>query len=113
MHRITNLWGWHKTKGPEETRLILESWLPQDKWHEINHLLVGFGQTICAPVGRKCGQCLLSAKGLCPSAVLEKKSTVRRVEKKSVEYEKLAVDKSEEAVVKQEELIVADKDSPG
>lgn len=91
---------------------MLESWLPKDKWHEINHLLVGFGQTICAPLGRKCGRCLLSAKGLCPSAVVEKKSTVRRVEKRSVKYEE-AVDKSEGIVVKQEELIEADKDSPG
>jgi endonuclease-3 len=27
VHRITNLWGWHKTKGPEETRLALVSFL--------------------------------------------------------------------------------------
>ena len=44
---------------------------------------------------------------------MEKKSTVRRVEKKSVEYEELAVDKSKGIIVKQEELIEADKDSPG
>jgi len=47
VHRITNLWGWHKTKTPEETRITLEAWLPRDKWHDINHLLVGFGQTWC------------------------------------------------------------------
>ncbi|KAH9831301.1 endonuclease III [Teratosphaeria destructans] len=50
VHRITNLWGWHKTSTPEQTRAELESWLPRDKWHHINHLLVGFGQTICLPV---------------------------------------------------------------
>lgn len=43
VHRITNLWGWHKTNTPEETRASLESWLPKEKWHDINHLLVGFG----------------------------------------------------------------------
>jgi endonuclease-3 len=47
VHRITNLWGWNKTQQPEQTRAILESWLPKDKWHDINNLLVGFGQTIC------------------------------------------------------------------
>jgi endonuclease III len=63
VHRITNLWGWHKTNQPEETRAALEEWLPKDKWHEINHLLVGFGQTICLPVGRKCGECTLVSWG--------------------------------------------------
>lgn len=68
VHRITNLWGWHKTKTPEETRLALESWLPKDKWREINWLLVGLGQTVCAPVGRKCGDCELGLGGLCKAA---------------------------------------------
>jgi endonuclease III len=69
VHRITNLWRWHKTKNPEETRATLQAWLPKDKWHEINWLLVGFGQAICLPVGRKCGTCTVGLKGLCPSAV--------------------------------------------
>ncbi|ROW15937.1 hypothetical protein VPNG_02486 [Cytospora leucostoma] len=68
VHRITNLWGWHKTKTPEETRLALQSWLPKDKWREINWLLVGLGQTVCAPVGRKCGDCELGLGGLCKAA---------------------------------------------
>jgi endonuclease-3 len=70
VHRITNLWGWNKTQQPEQTRSALESWLPKDKWHDINNLLVGFGQTICLPVGRKCGECKLAERGLCPSAVI-------------------------------------------
>ncbi|KAL4991896.1 DNA glycosylase [Aspergillus falconensis] len=65
VHRITNLWGWHKTKTPEETRMSLESWLPKDKWHEINKLLVGLGQTVCLPVGRRCGDCDLAGTKLC------------------------------------------------
>ena len=82
VHRITNLWGWHKTQTPEETRAALESWLPREKWHDINHLLVGFGQTWCPPVGRKCDECKL-ALGLCPSAVL-KKTVKTKVKKEGV-----------------------------
>ncbi|KNG45784.1 dna glycosylase [Stemphylium lycopersici] len=78
VHRITNLWGWHKTQQPEQTRAALESWLPKDKWHDINNLLVGFGQTICLPVGRKCGDCKLAARGLCPSAVVAKGTKVKK-----------------------------------
>ncbi|KAL9024498.1 MAG: hypothetical protein Q9196_006474 [Gyalolechia fulgens] len=76
VHRITNLWGWHHTTGPEQTRAALEAWLPREKWHEINNLLVGFGQTICLPVGRKCGTCTLSTRGLCPGAVADKEKKV-------------------------------------
>ncbi|KAF3038934.1 DNA N-glycosylase and apurinic/apyrimidinic (AP) lyase [Didymella keratinophila] len=100
VHRITNLWGWHKTQNPEQTRAALESWLPRDRWHDINNLLVGFGQTICLPVGRKCGDCKLSEKGLCPSAVVGVKKKI----KKEVVVE---TDPGEEAVVK-EEVVVAE-----
>ncbi|AEO56056.1 hypothetical protein MYCTH_2300528 [Thermothelomyces thermophilus ATCC 42464] len=70
VHRITNLWGWQRppTRGPEDTRRALESWLPRDRWKEINWLLVGFGQTVCLPVGRRCGDCELGLRGLCKSA---------------------------------------------
>ncbi len=106
VHRITNLWGWHKTKGPEETRMALQGWLPRERWHEINHLLVGFGQTICLPVGRKCGDCTLSERGLCPSAVVErKKKIVKRVkieEVRDVEEGKIV---QEIAEAKEEEII--------
>lgn len=83
VHRITNLWGWHKTSVPEQTRAELESWLPREKWHDINHLLVGFGQTICLPVGRRCGECELAKQKLCPSAVVG--SPVKRRVKKEIE----------------------------
>lgn len=69
VHRITNLWGWHKTKTPEETRLALQAWLPREKWHEINKLLVGLGQTVCLPVKRRCGECYLAGTKLCKSEV--------------------------------------------
>lgn len=89
MHRITNLWGWHRTSGPEETRKALQAWLPREKWHEINGLLVGFGQTVCLPVGRRCGECLLGTRGLCPGAVTvaPKGTVVRRKKRVKVEEE--------------------------
>lgn len=104
VHRITNLWGWHKTSTPEQTRAELEAWLPKDKWHAINHLLVGFGQTICLPIGRKCGECDLAAQGLCPSAQVTKSPVKKRI-KKEVE-----LDIETGAVVKEEELVVQSDD---
>lgn len=98
VHRITNLWGWHKTQNPEQTRTALESWLPKDKWHDINNLLVGFGQTICLPVGRKCGDCKLSERGLCPSAVAGVK---KKVKKEAV----IKIEPNGEGVVKEEAVV--------
>ncbi|XP_039290277.1 endonuclease III-like protein 1 isoform X2 [Nilaparvata lugens] len=66
VHRISNRLGWVQkaTKTPEATRVALESWLPPKFWFEVNHLMVGFGQQICKPVGPKCSDCL--NKQLCP-----------------------------------------------
>ncbi|ETI20065.1 hypothetical protein G647_08099 [Cladophialophora carrionii CBS 160.54] len=85
VHRITNLWGWHKTKTPEETRMWLEGWLPRDKWHEINKMLVGLGQTVCLPVGRRCGECDLAGTGLCKAEIRGWKASERRVKKEKLE----------------------------
>ncbi|KAJ3523329.1 hypothetical protein NMY22_g11489 [Coprinellus aureogranulatus] len=90
VHRITNRLGWHKrpTKTPEETRLNLQSWLPKEYHREINHMLVGFGQVVCLPVNPKCGECVLSEKGLCPSArVATAKKTMTKGRKRKVEVE--------------------------
>ncbi|KIJ63357.1 hypothetical protein HYDPIDRAFT_134499 [Hydnomerulius pinastri MD-312] len=77
VHRITNRLGWHRkpTKNPEETRLNLQSWLPKELHGDINHMLVGFGQMVCLPVGPKCNDCTLSTADLCPSAQKGKTST--------------------------------------
>ncbi|KAK6950935.1 hypothetical protein Daesc_007463 [Daldinia eschscholtzii] len=100
VHRITNLWGWHTTKNPEETRLALQSWLPRDRWREINWLLVGFGQTVCLPVGRRCGDCDLGLRGLCKAAE-RKKVLEGRKTRESTQVKKLEDDGS---IVKIEEL---------
>ncbi|XP_046352813.2 endonuclease III-like protein 1 [Haliotis rufescens] len=95
VHRITNRLHWFKkpTKQPEQTRIALEEWLPRDYWHDINHLLVGFGQQTCLPVGPKCHQCL--NQNICPSA---SRSSVKQKGKAKVKQEAL-----KESVVSTEE----------
>lgn len=87
VHRITNLWGWHKTKGPEESRLALQAWLPKELWHEINWVLVGLGQTVCLPVGRKCGECELGLRGLCKAAERGKVTVGRKLKEERIKEE--------------------------
>lgn len=91
VHRITNLWGWHSTKNPEETRVALQSWLPKDKWHEINKLLVGLGQTVCLPVARRCGECDLAGTGLCKSEI---KALVTKAKKEKIEEAHVKIEMS-------------------
>ncbi|XP_041674226.1 endonuclease III-like protein 1 [Drosophila eugracilis] len=78
VHRLSNRLGWlpKATKEPEQTRSALEKWLPFSLWSEVNHLFVGFGQTICTPVNPKCGECL--NKDICPSASAETKPKKKR-----------------------------------
>ncbi|KAF8858961.1 DNA glycosylase [Acephala macrosclerotiorum] len=84
VHRITNMWGWNKTKNPEATRLALQAWLPKELWHEINWLMVGLGQTICLPVGRKCGECELGLRGLCKAAERSKITLGRKIKEDKI-----------------------------
>jgi endonuclease-3 len=111
VHRITNLWGWHGkggTKGPEETRIALQRWLPRELWHEINWLLVGFGQTVCLPVGRKCGECELGLQGLCKSAERGKVTAARKVKEELVIKDEDG-DVVEKKEVIKEEMVVEEK----
>ncbi|GBD26994.1 Endonuclease III [bacterium HR30] len=57
VHRITNRWGYVRTRNPHQTEFVLRSCLPQRYWKEINDLLVAFGQTICKPVSPLCSRC--------------------------------------------------------
>ncbi len=66
-HRISERLGWTKNcKNPEVTRKQLESFVPKYLWPQINHLLVGFGQTICLPKKPQCFKCKLATNNLCP-----------------------------------------------
>lgn len=76
--RLSKMWNWVKNKkGPEETRMEMESWLPRELWTEINPDLVGFGQSICLPRGRRCDLCTLSKLKLCNNI---DRSLIRKVE---------------------------------
>jgi len=69
VHRITNRWGYVKTKTPEETEMELRKKLPKKHWKEINELLVSFGQHICKPVKPQCNTCPIEK--LCPKIELK------------------------------------------
>lgn len=57
VHRVTNRWGYVRTKSPEETMAALEARLPRDYWVEINRLLVPFGKHVCTGVRPRCSTC--------------------------------------------------------
>ncbi len=60
VHRITNRWGYVKTKDPEQTEMALREKLPTDYWIEINDELVALGQNVCHPTSPKCSICPVS-----------------------------------------------------
>jgi endonuclease-3 len=61
VHRISNRWGYVRTKDPHATEQALRGKLPLEYWLEYNDLLVAFGQTICQPLSPKCSQCPVEA----------------------------------------------------
>src|ERR687887_1234001 len=64
VHRISNRWGYVRTKTPKGTELALRRKLPKAHWLLYNDLLVAFGQNICNPISPLCRQCPLDAA--CP-----------------------------------------------
>ena len=64
VHRISNRWGYVKTKNPYETEMALQEKLPRRYWIEYNSLLVALGQQICRPLSPLCSRCPVS--GYCP-----------------------------------------------
>ena len=57
VHRITNRWGYVKTKMPEQTEMALRRKLPKRHWVYYNDLLVPFGQHLCRPISPFCSRC--------------------------------------------------------
>ena len=57
VHRISNRWGYVKTKSPNETEMVLREILPKRFWKGYNDLLVLFGQNLCKPVSPFCSSC--------------------------------------------------------
>ncbi|HEY6260620.1 MAG TPA: endonuclease III [Nitrospiraceae bacterium] len=61
VHRISNRWGYVKTKTPEETEQALRGKLPRQHWITFNDLLVPYGQNFCQPISPYCSKCKLIA----------------------------------------------------
>ncbi len=57
VHRISNRWGYVKTRTPEETEKSLRKKLPKKYWITFNALLVPFGQNLCRPISPHCSLC--------------------------------------------------------
>ena len=57
VHRISNRWGYVKTKNPEETEMALRQKLPKPLWKTYNDILVTFGQNLCHPTSPWCSKC--------------------------------------------------------
>jgi len=82
VHRISNLLGWTASNNAEQTRKQLQKWVPKDKWKQVNHMLVGFGQTICKPIAPNCKGCKINDS--CPKAFWYEK----RKKESKIKYEK-------------------------
>jgi endonuclease-3 len=62
VHRISNRFGYVRTKTPDETEMALRGRLPRRYWIGYNDLLVSFGQNICVPISPKCSTCPVRAR---------------------------------------------------
>lgn len=60
VHRISNRWGYIKTRTPAQSEDALRKKLPRRYWLIYNDLLVPFGQNLCLPVSPRCSQCPLT-----------------------------------------------------
>jgi endonuclease-3 len=61
VHRISNRFGYVRTRTPEETERALRATLPRRYWIGYNDLLVTFGQNVCTPISPKCSLCPVRA----------------------------------------------------
>ncbi|TFG75182.1 MAG: endonuclease III [Chrysiogenales bacterium] len=66
--RISRRLGWAAGRTPAAVETELERLFPRRSWAQVNQVLVGFGQTICRPIGPKCPACVL--KKTCPSSTV-------------------------------------------
>ena len=57
VHRVTNRWGYVRTRTPEQTLAALEAKLPRAHWVDINRLLVPFGKHVCTGTRPSCSTC--------------------------------------------------------
>lgn len=57
VHRISNRFGYIKTKDPHETEWALRGQLPEKYWIDYNAILVLWGQNVCRPISPLCSTC--------------------------------------------------------
>jgi len=57
VHRISNRFGYIKTKTADESEITLRKKLPLKHWNKYNTVLVAFGQQICKPISPWCSLC--------------------------------------------------------
>src|SRR5579863_524818 len=57
VHRISNRWGYVKTKTADQTEQVLRKKLPPRYWIPYNDYLVAFGQNVCRPTAPICSTC--------------------------------------------------------
>jgi endonuclease-3 len=60
VHRISNRFGYVKTKSPDETEMALRKKLPRQYWIIFNDLLVAYGQNLCKPISPFCSKCKIA-----------------------------------------------------
>lgn len=64
VHRISNRWGYVKTKSADQSEMVLRKKLPRRHWMTYNDLLVAFGQNQCKPISPWCSTC--QVRKYCP-----------------------------------------------
>jgi endonuclease-3 len=57
VHRISNRWGYIRTKDPLATEMALRKKLPRAYWIAYNPMLVALGQHCCKPISPICSAC--------------------------------------------------------
>lgn len=57
VHRVVNRWGLVSTGTPEKTLAALEATVPEERWTDINRLLMPFGKHICTLRLPHCSSC--------------------------------------------------------
>lgn len=57
VHRLSNRFGYVRTRTADETEIALRKKLPPRYWIVFNDLLVAYGQNLCKPLSPHCSQC--------------------------------------------------------
>lgn len=67
--RLSNRFGWVKTKNPDQVERALSELFPPDMWVDLSHRLIWHGRRQCFARNPRCGDCIVAE--LCPAFVAE------------------------------------------